>query len=176
MAIAALGVWLASMFIVLQVTGPWPGEHAEVLTSTSTGLVSIHILRREVDTNWQAPMEGGLPPRRETWRFRVREPWTRSLPAKAEALRERGHSLWREMLYECRMGTGPWFTTGWGWREQRTFVRFPGWIPAAVFGAWPAIAAGRRLKRRHRFPVGCCQGCGYDLRGSAGACPECGGA
>ena len=31
--------------------------------------------------------------------------------------------------------------------------------------SWPLL---------RRVPVGRCVGCGYDLRGSAGGCPECG--
>lgn len=44
-------------------------------------------------------------------------------------------------------------------------------VIAAVLPGWWLWRMGRR-----RRPAGCCPGCGYDLRGSAGSgrCPECG--
>ena len=52
-------------------------------------------------------------------------------------------------------------------------------LPALGLGALVG-ALGARLWRRQgrRPPTGCCQRCGYDLRGSAASgwvCPECGG-
>jgi hypothetical protein len=69
----------------------------------------------------------------------------------------------------------------------RHFVRLP---PAAVYGVavphWglflaasflPGVMAVRRARRRvelRRLTSGHCGRCGYDLRASAGVCPECG--
>ena len=56
-------------------------------------------------------------------------------------------------------------------------VAVPHALPAAVFAALPAGAAARgvfRLRRRRRAARGLCARCGYDLRASAGRCPECG--
>lgn len=56
-------------------------------------------------------------------------------------------------------------TAGW-----RLFV-VPLWIPVLFF----AGVAGGLCWRYHRFPVGRCQNCGYDLFGCAAKkCPECG--
>ncbi len=55
-------------------------------------------------------------------------------------------------------------------------VGVPLWIPTAVVGAalWLMASPLRAYRRRRRLRQGCCQTCGYDLRGSAGGCPECG--
>lgn len=57
-------------------------------------------------------------------------------------------------------------------------------LPLAVLLGLPfAIRVAKRLARRiQRWRsarwrvIGCCPACGYDLRASAGRCPECGGA
>lgn len=56
------------------------------------------------------------------------------------------------------------------------YLTLPHWFPIAVTGAWPllTLALARPLRRRRRMRRGLCVGCGYDLRGSTGPCPECG--
>ena len=46
--------------------------------------------------------------------------------------------------------------------------------PAAVFAVLPLVWSQRFLRRARRRKQGRCLTCGYDLRGSAGTCPECG--
>jgi hypothetical protein len=53
-------------------------------------------------------------------------------------------------------------------------VTVPFWMPAMVFGAWPAIATVWLVRRRRRARVGRCRQCGYDLRATRERCPECG--
>jgi hypothetical protein len=50
------------------------------------------------------------------------------------------------------------------------------WLPAGLFGVWPAWALIRGpIRRRRRRTRGQCPGCGYDLTGNmSGLCPECG--
>jgi hypothetical protein len=45
---------------------------------------------------------------------------------------------------------------------------------AAVVPAWGLLRAWRALVRSKRRRKGWCANCGYDLRASAGRCPECG--
>jgi hypothetical protein len=49
-------------------------------------------------------------------------------------------------------------------------IILPMWMPAAFFSAF----LGMRLAFFRRRRLGLCPGCGYDLTGSPGACPECG--
>jgi hypothetical protein len=51
----------------------------------------------------------------------------------------------------------------------------PMWFVTLVFAVPPAlrVLTRRRRHRRYRIAQGLCVACGYDLRGSEGACPEC---
>lgn len=49
-------------------------------------------------------------------------------------------------------------------------IRVPYWLPLLL----SAIAPILWYRRRHRYPRGACQQCGYDLRASPDRCPECG--
>ncbi len=55
-------------------------------------------------------------------------------------------------------------------------VTVPYWLPAALFAGAPACWLLRfpRRRRARRAVAGLCVACGYDLRASAGCCPECG--
>ena len=63
------------------------------------------------------------------------------------------------------MGPPPW----------RAHVVVPHWFVTVVAALPLAVLVWRRERRRHRkLKRGQCPGCGYDLRASAGRCPECG--
>jgi hypothetical protein len=49
-------------------------------------------------------------------------------------------------------------------------IGVPIWLPLVLF----AVAPAYWLTHRRSFPEGCCQRCGYDLRGTPDRCPECG--
>lgn len=54
------------------------------------------------------------------------------------------------------------------------FVELPLWAIALVSSVLPAVIAVRWNSRRRRRVAGRCVECGYDLRASKNACPECG--
>lgn len=56
-------------------------------------------------------------------------------------------------------------------------LTLPLYSPALFFALLPAhylLRVRRRRRNARRLARGCCAGCGYDLRGSPGRCPECG--
>jgi hypothetical protein len=93
---------------------------------------------------------------------------------------------------------GPWYAPGFAMADRRTRVKAGGGASAAtgsvvvpyriyaaalgpmvlLLGAYPWAVTGRKVRdrrvRRERVRQGLCAECGYDLRASAGPCPECG--
>ena len=72
-------------------------------------------------------------------------------------------------------------SAGWQWwptysrvRQGPTFVLIPLYLPMLLFGAWAAYFLHPVHRRRKRRKLGLCVKCGYDVRGSAERCPECG--
>jgi hypothetical protein len=53
-------------------------------------------------------------------------------------------------------------------------VVIPYWFLMVCAGAWPGVWVIRSGRRWRWKRMGRCVWCGYDLRGSAGRCPECG--
>ena len=50
----------------------------------------------------------------------------------------------------------------------------PYWFITAAAAVPPALWAARRWRQHRRSILGMCLSCGYDLRATAGRCPECG--
>lgn len=63
---------------------------------------------------------------------------------------------------------------GSGGADKSYFVMAPYWFLAWLATWAPVVAAVRLFRSRYRLRKGLCGACGYDLRGSAGRCPECG--
>jgi hypothetical protein len=53
-------------------------------------------------------------------------------------------------------------------------VAVPYWFLVLASGAGPALRARATLRRAYRRRAGRCVACGYDVRASTAACPECG--
>jgi hypothetical protein len=58
--------------------------------------------------------------------------------------------------------------------ENHLAVVIPSWFLTLLFGALPGAIAFRWIRGVRRRGEGFCPVCGYDLRASAGRCPECG--
>ena len=78
-------------------------------------------------------------------------------------------------------GVGGWL--GFGWSDvppprsaagRWVTVQVPLWAVAAVAAVLPGVWVRRARRLESRKRRGLCLACGYDLRGSAGRCPECG--
>jgi hypothetical protein len=108
-------------------------------------------------------------------------PWLPRLNTMQDEVRLHG-DLWQETLCGRFPGALPdgSFSRRAIWRLDllRTCVRFPIWLPSAVFAAYPAVALIRGpLRRRRRRRRNQCVHCGYNLTGlPEQRCPECGAA
>ena len=58
--------------------------------------------------------------------------------------------------------------------ESEHGAAVPAWLVTVALGAWPAWGVRGWCRAKRRPAAGMCAGCGYDLRGTPGRCPECG--
>jgi hypothetical protein len=92
----------------------------------------------------------------------------------------RAHELFREVINPSPQGQArEWL--GFGYAEGRTpsiptirIVAIPMWFIAGLTGTVPVAWIVRGARQRRRARENRCVRCGYDLRASAGRCPECG--
>jgi hypothetical protein len=147
-ALLSLALWLATA--VLWVRSYWA---ADVLVGQSL----FRIAAAGVSQGSIGMVFYRFPPdeRRDTpmrWEHEVQRPWP-SNPA----------TIWQRM--------------GFGYSSGDRAIVFPCWSAAVCFSALPLSWAWlfqTRRRRDRRSRRGLCRSCGYDLRASAGRCPECG--
>ena len=81
-------------------------------------------------------------------------------------------SIWRS-IYRCDLKDNIVHTAD-GGTERWMTLRFPYSLPVLLLMMILFGRAVSRAKSNMRRRTGCCQVCGYDLRGNRGRCPECG--
>jgi hypothetical protein len=92
---------------------------------------------------------------------------------------------WRYLSQSPGRPDAPWEFAGFHFvrtRDRRTpqglisvlSVGIPHALVVVLAMLLPAATARSRLRRRRQLRMGLCPGCGYDLRGGPGRCPECG--
>lgn len=87
--------------------------------------------------------------------------WARRVEPGGEGVR------WRGAGFEF-IADGPWVR--WGY----FVIGVPFWALGAALAGAAATGASAWRRQRRWEKQGRCRACGYDLRGSAGVCPECG--
>jgi hypothetical protein len=58
--------------------------------------------------------------------------------------------------------------------DRQTTVAVPYWLITLPWAIPPLLYLQAKARRSQRIARNCCPSCGYDLRASAGRCPECG--
>ena len=58
--------------------------------------------------------------------------------------------------------------------DRQTTVTVPYWLITMPLALPPLLYLRAKARRSRRIATNCCPSCGYDLRASAGRCPECG--
>ncbi len=61
-----------------------------------------------------------------------------------------------------------------GRRSEHWALIVPAWLIGLLAAVVPSAWLFRVLRDRRRQSMGCCRGCGYDLRATPDRCPECG--
>ena len=149
----SVGLWGVSLFLEVEYvptrSGPQIGLFCGFLRLSFTGM----------------PPETPLPKEYQTWqvgtRYRSVDLSTVTIKAGWRAERaDRSLILWRPIFFNF------WPSTA--------VVMLPFWLPTLIFGLTVWIVGTPLNRRRKRKKLGLCLKCGYDLRGSAERCPECG--
>ncbi len=158
-ATICLVLWIVSMFCGVQVSAPPPRPDQQISVVAVSGRVRIiHEIGMWAEDGWRvsiARLDPFLEPHAQLIKLIMYGPNNRHLFPSNDSSWHRFD--WRSLDFVDPVK---------GWMGSVTTLVFPLWLPAIVFGVWPAIAFGRWGRRRW-FSSGCCRACGYDLRGSA---------
>ena len=120
------------------------------------------------------------------WRVRIDQPFVQQMRERS-ATRGFGDNWMRDRAWMWRPQSSRWWERfgACAWMEKdvqsgiaagrgsHVMVIVPYWVLFLFFLIWPGIV-GAGWWRRRRWRPGTCRNCGYDLRASAGRCPECG--
>ena len=159
LATMAAALWVRSFFRydwVLRVRDDARTIH-QVGAATSSGTFGMYVGHN------QSADPPGMP--RTLWQYNVQDVNRPQIyPLSSRGLRVLGFGWLWERDTPTRPGSYHWI-----WQ-----VTAPGWFVALVFGLPGWMLLRRELRRHRAMRDGLCLNCGYDLRASAGRCPECG--
>ena len=150
LALGVLGVWVRSYWYLDAVDGVSIDNNCAWTIQASNGLVEL-IFSYEPE-----PPKYGI-----LWGFG-------SWPGGRLQFAGSGGTMIERLGFRY-MRAGPLRPPNW-----LTIINFPHWFVFVLLAAYPSWFVRKSMRRRKRVKGGHCVGCGYDLRGSAERCPECG--
>ena len=162
--VSLLAILILMWFRSYRVTDAWSYRHASAAGDGGTNVRVIGV--------WWA--RGSMALHRDEWLIFTHAPiprrvvrWTRH--PQSTAVNGLVHFKPKQLPLGFGYGSD---TSG---ASSRAFI-LPAWLPVLVL-ALPVVWWGRRAYvRQRRDRLGLCARCGYDLRASKDACPECGAA
>ena len=159
-------VWMLSIMCLVLLTVLWIRSYwqFERVFISDGKYIEISISAGQVFATWS---DAG-PTAQERASFRW---WSRAQGSSASIPSGRiVYAGWRQLGFGA--GAESSFYGGVPTTFHRVVVPF--WFLVCLILAWPTIRLLARKRRRERLLQGCCPACGYDLRATSGACPECG--
>jgi len=159
-------LWIRSMSTTDAIDRTRPAESRDSILSLYSWRGSIILERRaEAPATWNRKYAGW-----ERRSFPAAHTWT------SEYLRSARDAAGFHLLgfWFCPAGFIDASGLGTPVRASAWLFGIPDWAIALLAALLPLSMIRARFVQRRRISAGRCAGCGYDLRGVSGRCPECG--